>query len=137
MRMLNSTLMRAFGRPTGTLGKLGGIIMARTNAPFARSVISLLEVQPTDKVLELGFGPGIGIQLLANSAPAGRVAGVDCSKEMLEQARARNAEAIDRGVSIYGAARRKSCHSKTAPSMRCWQSTPCRSGQMSRPDCGR
>lgn len=98
MRMLNSTLMRAFGRPTGTLGKLGGIIMARTNAPFARSVISLLEVQPTDKVLELGFGPGIGIQLLANSAPAGRVAGVDCSKEMLEQARARNAEAIERGV---------------------------------------
>ena len=90
------------GRPTGNLGKLGGIIMARTNAPFARCVISLLEIQPTDKVLEVGFGPGVGIQLLANSAPAGRVAGVDCSKEMLEQARAQNAEAIERGVVDLG-----------------------------------
>ena len=98
MRVLESTLMRMFGRPTGTLGKLGGMIMARSNAAFARCVINLLEVQPTDKVLEVGFGPGVGIQLLANSAPAGRVAGVDCSKEMLEQAKARNAEAIERGV---------------------------------------
>jgi hypothetical protein len=45
MRMLKSTLMRMFGRPTGTLGKLGGIIMARTNAAFARFVISLLDVR--------------------------------------------------------------------------------------------
>ena len=80
MRVLENTLIRMFGRPTGTLGKLGGMIMARTNAASARCVISLLEVQPTDKVLEVGFGPGVGIQLLANSAPAGRVAGVDCSK---------------------------------------------------------
>jgi ubiquinone/menaquinone biosynthesis C-methylase UbiE len=94
--MLKSTLMRTFGRPTGTLGKLGGIIMARTNAPFARSVISLLDVQSHEQVLEVGFGPGVGIQLLAKSAQ--RVAGVDCSGEMVQQARARNAEAIARGV---------------------------------------
>ena len=88
--------MRTFGRPTGTLGKLGGIIMARTNAPFARSVISLLDVKPSEQVLEVGFGPGVGIQLLAKSAR--RVAGVDCSREMMQQARARNTEAIASGV---------------------------------------
>jgi ubiquinone/menaquinone biosynthesis C-methylase UbiE len=96
MRMLKSTLMRMFGRPTGTLGKLGGIIMARTNAAFASFVISLLDVQPREKVLEVGFGPGVGIQLLARSA--GRVAGVDCSREMVQQAKTRNAEAIAGGV---------------------------------------
>ena len=96
MRVLKSTLMRMFGRPTGTLGKLGGIIMARMNAPFARCVIRLLEVQPGDKVLEVGFGPGVGIQLLAKSAPEG--AGIDCSTAMVQQARARNAEAIASGV---------------------------------------
>ena len=32
MSVLESTLMRMFGRPTGMLGKLGGIIMARINA---------------------------------------------------------------------------------------------------------
>ena len=60
MRMLKSTLMRMFGRPRGTLGKLGGIIMARTNAAFARFVISLLDVQPREKVLEVGFGTAPG-----------------------------------------------------------------------------
>jgi ubiquinone/menaquinone biosynthesis C-methylase UbiE len=96
MRVLKTVFMRMFGRPTGTLGKLGGLIMARTNAPFARSVISLLDVKPSEEVLEVGFGPGLGIQLLAKSA--GRVAGVDCSREMMEQAKARNAEAIASGV---------------------------------------
>jgi ubiquinone/menaquinone biosynthesis C-methylase UbiE len=98
MSMLESTFMRMFGRPTGMLGKLGGIIMARVNAPFARCVIRLLDVQPSDEVLEIGFGPGVGIQLLAKSAPEGRIAGVDSSREMMEQATARNAEAIERGV---------------------------------------
>ena len=51
MNMLERTLMRMFGRPEGALGRLGGIIMARTNAEFARSVISLLDIQPSDKVL--------------------------------------------------------------------------------------
>ena len=89
--------MRMFGRPRGALGRLGGVIMARSNAAIARSVISLLDVHPGDQVLEVGFGPGVGIQLLAKAAPAGRVAGVDCSKDMVEQARARNAEAIASG----------------------------------------
>jgi ubiquinone/menaquinone biosynthesis C-methylase UbiE len=98
MRVLERILMRMFGRPTGALGRLGGIIMARTNAAFASSVIGLLDVQPSDKVLEVGFGPGVGIQLLAGSAPAGRVAGVDYSREMVEQAKARNAETIESGL---------------------------------------
>jgi ubiquinone/menaquinone biosynthesis C-methylase UbiE len=98
MSVLESTFMRMFGRPTGMLGKLGGIIMARVNAPFARCVIRLLDVQPRDKVLEIGFGPGVGIQLLAKSAPEGRVVGVDSSREMVEKATARNAEAIERGA---------------------------------------
>ena len=98
MSVLESTFLRMFGRPTGMLGKLGGIIMARMNAPFAHCVIRLLDIQPGDKVLEIGFGPGVGIQLLAKSAPGGRVAGVDCSREMVKQATARNAEAIERGV---------------------------------------
>jgi ubiquinone/menaquinone biosynthesis C-methylase UbiE len=85
-------LMRMFGRPKGTLGKLGGIIMARTNHDCAAWVIGLLDIQANDKVLEVGFGPGVGIQLLLRSAPTGYVAGVDSSEEMVEQATARNAK---------------------------------------------
>jgi ubiquinone/menaquinone biosynthesis C-methylase UbiE len=90
-------LMRLFGRPQGSLGRLGGIIMARTNRKVATWAIGLLGVRPTDRVLEVGFGPGVGIELLAKSASSGRVAGVDSSKEMVTQATARNARAIQAG----------------------------------------
>lgn len=97
MRLVESILMRAFGRPTGVLGRLGGMIMARTNQWMARRTIELLDVQPGDRVLEIGFGPGVGIQLLAGSASSGWVAGIDPSQEMVEQATARNAADIGTG----------------------------------------
>ena len=86
--------MRAFGRPRGILGRLGGVIMARMNADCGAWVAGLLEVRPGDAVLEVGFGPGVIIQRLADMASSGRVAGVDQSQEMLAQASARNAAAI-------------------------------------------
>jgi ubiquinone/menaquinone biosynthesis C-methylase UbiE len=89
--------MRAFGRPTGVLGKLGGRIMARSNRACAARVIEQLGVQRTDRVLEVGFGPGMGIQILAGFTTAGQVDGVDPSPEMILQASARNAEAIKSG----------------------------------------
>ncbi len=87
-------LMRMFGRPKGSLGRLGGIIMARMNRKVAAWAINLLAIHPSDRVLEVGFGPGVGIQLLAELASSGHVVGVDHSKEMLEQATLRNAKAI-------------------------------------------
>jgi ubiquinone/menaquinone biosynthesis C-methylase UbiE len=95
--MARNLLLRMFGRPTGMLGRLGGIIMARMNRAAAAQVIALLDVQPGDKVLEIGFGPGVGIGLLAQRAPRGCVAGVDPSREMVAQATARNAAAIRAG----------------------------------------
>ena len=60
-------------------------------------VVGLLEVNPNDRVLEVGFGPGVIIQHLSELAPAGHVAGIDPSPEMLEQARARNEIAVKDG----------------------------------------
>jgi ubiquinone/menaquinone biosynthesis C-methylase UbiE len=97
MSAFKSILMRMFGRPRGVLGRLGGVIMARMNQQCAAWVIDLLEVQPNDRILEVGFGPGVGIELLAKAAPEGYVAGVDPSQEMVDQARARNAQAIISG----------------------------------------
>lgn len=66
--------------------------MARANYRHAVWTIRLLDVQPTDRVLEVGFGPGMAIQLLAGSTQ--QVCGVDPSAEMLRQATQRNAPAI-------------------------------------------
>jgi ubiquinone/menaquinone biosynthesis C-methylase UbiE len=71
--------------------------MARTNRKCAAWVIDLLDIPPSDKMLGIGFGPGVGIQLLISSASAGYIAGVDSSKEMVAQATTRNKKAIENG----------------------------------------
>jgi ubiquinone/menaquinone biosynthesis C-methylase UbiE len=97
MSIVQSTFLRMFGRPQGILGRLGGLIMARTNEVCGIWVADLLEIRPSDRVLEVGFGPGVIIQRLSELASAGQVAGVDPSREMIEQARARKASAIRSG----------------------------------------
>ena len=91
---MKAFLMQAFGRPRGILGRLGGMVMARMNADFGVWVAGLLEIKPKDKVLEVGFGPGVVIGRLAKLASSGHVAGIDPSTEMVAQARARNSKAI-------------------------------------------
>jgi ubiquinone/menaquinone biosynthesis C-methylase UbiE len=78
------------------LGRLGGLIMAGSNRACAERAIGLLEVRPQDRVLEVGFGPGVAIELLAR-VPARHVVGVDPSTEMLEQAAVRNAAGVASG----------------------------------------
>src|SRR5690242_6204793 len=94
---MKAILMRAFGRPRGILGRLGGMIMARTNADFGVWVAGLLEIGPDDRVLEVGFGPGAVIEHLAKLASAGHIAGIDPSTEMVAQARSRNSRALREG----------------------------------------
>jgi hypothetical protein len=64
MPWLGTLPMRMFGHPKGVLGRLGGMIIARMNRDAAEQVIELLDVQSDDKILEVGFGPGVAIQLL-------------------------------------------------------------------------
>jgi ubiquinone/menaquinone biosynthesis C-methylase UbiE len=71
--------------------------MARMNADCGAWVADLLEIAPSDRVLEVGFGPGVVIQRLSKLTSAGHVAGIDASHEMVRQARARNAQAIQSG----------------------------------------
>jgi SAM-dependent methyltransferase len=59
-----------------------------------RWVVSLLDVQPTDRVLEIGFGPGLAIAELSRRATRGMVYGIDHSAVMLKQATKHNAAAI-------------------------------------------
>jgi ubiquinone/menaquinone biosynthesis C-methylase UbiE len=59
-----------------------------------RWAVALLDVRPTDRVLEIGFGPGVAIAELAGRATRGRVFGIDHSEVMVEQASRRNAAAI-------------------------------------------
>src|SRR5215207_2443724 len=87
-------LFSQFGCPRGWLGGLAGRFMAK-NTYDDEWLADVLDVEPDDRVLEVGFGPGVGIGVLARRAHRGLVAGVDPSDVMLRQARRRNARAIE------------------------------------------
>ncbi|HEY6973315.1 MAG TPA: class I SAM-dependent methyltransferase, partial [Nitrospiraceae bacterium] len=91
------SIAQQFRQPAGWVGRLAGFFF-RINREGIDWTINLLEIQPTDHVLEIGFGPGHGIQQAASLATQGRVAGVDFSHTMLEQASQHNAMAIDSGL---------------------------------------
>ena len=86
-----------FGHPRGMLGALVGHLMARKNAYMHDLAVDLLEVQPADHVLEIGFGHGRAIQLIAAKAINGHVVGIDHSETMVRQAHRRNEAAIRAG----------------------------------------
>ncbi len=88
-----------FRLPRGFWGAVAGKIM--TWAPSNREQIdwtlSLLGIAPQDRVLEIGFGPGVAVERLLAQAPGVRVAGIDPSETMLDQAVRRNARAVREG----------------------------------------
>jgi ubiquinone/menaquinone biosynthesis C-methylase UbiE len=96
-RRVLGTVVRQFGHPRGSAGQLAGWVMAhrRSNRERNRWVVGLLDLRPTDRVLEVGFGPGLAIAELARRA--GHVHGVDRSEVMVRQASRRNRAAIDAG----------------------------------------
>ena len=88
-----------FRKPRGLGGRLAGWIMASRASNRDRNVwvVSLLDIASTDRVLEIGFGPGIAIHEAASRAVDGLVCGVDHSDVMLRQACRRNADAVRAG----------------------------------------
>ena len=88
-----------FVRPRNFAGWLVGWEMALRSSNRERNVwaVGLLGVETTDRVLEIGFGPGIAIRELSRRATHGLVCGVDHSEVMLRQATRRNRNAVRAG----------------------------------------
>jgi ubiquinone/menaquinone biosynthesis C-methylase UbiE len=68
-----------------------------SNRERNRWAVSLLDIRPRDRVLEIGFGPGVAIREIARLAVDGYVCGIDHSEEMVRQASRRNAQALGSG----------------------------------------
>jgi SAM-dependent methyltransferase len=98
VRVLDRDVIGQAHHPRGAAGRVTAWEMAHrpSNRQRSRWVVSLLDIRPADRVLELGFGPGVAIAALAR-AGAAHVYGVDHSGVMLRQASKRNAAAIRAG----------------------------------------
>src|SRR3954468_6447907 len=75
--------------PQGTLGGVIGWFLGRATAAQNRATVEALEPPPGAAVLEIGFGPGHALEMLAKKAPLALIAGADHSELMVETARRR------------------------------------------------
>jgi ubiquinone/menaquinone biosynthesis C-methylase UbiE len=86
-----------FAHPLGWRGWVVGQLMAIKNKERSLWVLSLFNLHPEDRVLEIGFGSGADTRRVAERVPMGFVPGIDHSDVMLRQATRRNKETIQAG----------------------------------------
>lgn len=92
-------IARQLSRPTGLIGRMIGRLMNRHNAKMNAFALEKLELEPTDRVLEIGFGGGV--QLPSLIAGAAFVGGVDLSRDAARWANARYSAAVKQGRAAF------------------------------------
>jgi len=92
---LVGTLSRQLGNPSGPLGVLIANGLNRGNGPTISAAVDQLDPQRTEVVADVGFGGGLGLDLLLQRA--GVVHGIEPSPTMLARARRRHRSEIDAG----------------------------------------
>ena len=88
-------IARQLSRPTGFFGRIMGRLMNWHNAKLNSYAVRQLELTPSDRVLEVGFGGGVTLPSLI--AGAAFVGGVDRSSDMVRRAKAMFSEAVSAG----------------------------------------
>src|SRR5258705_3647403 len=85
-------IARQLSHPAGFGGRIIRFLMNRGNAGINAFAVQQLELTPSDRVLEIGFGGGLALPSLIERAAF--VAGVDRSHDVVEQAQARICKAV-------------------------------------------
>lgn len=84
-----------FKKPTGFPGKIVSILMSKGNRPAYERMIKDLTINSNDKILEIGFGPGIGIHLILKRFETTDIYGIDFSELMYRRATKRYEKLIE------------------------------------------
>ncbi|XP_021364585.1 uncharacterized protein LOC110457576 isoform X2 [Mizuhopecten yessoensis] len=98
--MLRDAIARNLRKPGATLvGRIVTGLLVKRNGTLEREAVRLCKIQPDRQVLELGFGPGLGIEAACQLVRGGKgkVYGVDFSEEMVIAATKRVKKDIDDG----------------------------------------
>ena len=79
-----------FKKPTGPLGKLVSNLMIMGNRSAYKTLIKELTPHSNEKILEIGYGSGIGIDLISKKFDNCDIYGIDFSELMYLRAAKRN-----------------------------------------------
>jgi ubiquinone/menaquinone biosynthesis C-methylase UbiE len=90
-------LARHAASPKGVVGTLFGIAMKRMNREPYDWVLDEMMDLPAERVLEIGFGAGHGLGLLARRNPRVQLFGLEHSTAMLRSARSTNKRYVREG----------------------------------------
>ena len=83
-----------FKKPTGLLGKIVSRVMKKGNRPEYDKIIPELDIQQNDRILEIGYGHGLGVYRISSGFDC-HVSGIDFSELMFKEASKRNKKYID------------------------------------------
>jgi arsenite methyltransferase len=85
-------------QPSGLFGKFFmGTFLNKGNEKINHLTVELLDVKPTDRVLDIGFGGGVTIEEMVETIDTGKIYGVDFSQVMIDKAKRRFKKLIEAG----------------------------------------
>lgn len=84
--MIKNLFSSQFKKPGGLFGNYFSNLMEKGNRRNYDVLINEINIQPNDKLLEIGYGPGIGIKLILEKCNSCIVHGIDFSKLMYRKA---------------------------------------------------
>jgi ubiquinone/menaquinone biosynthesis C-methylase UbiE len=95
--MLREFFASQFKKPAGLFGVFTSNLMVKGNQKNYERLIKDLDLQPHSKLLEIGYGPGIGIRMIAEICSTCTIHGIDFSKLIYKRASMYNKQYIDAG----------------------------------------
>ena len=96
--MIRKIMASQFKKPSGLFGIFSSNVMVKGNINKYDKLIIDLDLQPDDKLLEIGYGPGVGIYKIAQTCTSCTVHGIDFSPLMYKMATKYNKQFIDKGT---------------------------------------
>jgi ubiquinone/menaquinone biosynthesis C-methylase UbiE len=91
--------MSQASKPTGFFGKLLARGMSWGHRSFYKNTAKTLDLRSDDKCLEIGFGSGLFIKKYASHLS--RIAGIDCSEDMVKLASSINKDLVESGKAEF------------------------------------
>jgi len=92
-------IARQLSRPMGALGRIMRYLMNRRNAKMNAFAVQQLELTPSDRILEIGFGGGVNLPFLIHCAAF--LAGVDRSRDVVARAKAKFSDMVKAGRAAF------------------------------------